>query len=152
MTGEDGSRRILRRVTPTTALIVALLAVIQIVNAVTRSHDTAPDEQAIAPFLDAVDPVVLSTTPKSGPKAGKAFVVRPVRLNLRAGEAPASGAPRPDRYSCLALIGDRLVSGSGAGGCTLRIAPNARGRTLSVVVSASYRGATMTFPFEFVVS
>ena len=129
MTGKDGSRRV--------------------VNAVTRSHDAAPDVWS----LQAVDPIVLSTTPKSGPRAGKAFVVRPVRLNLPPGEAPASGAPRPDRYSCVSMLGDRFIPGSGAGGCTLRIAKrHTHGKTLLVLVTASYRGATTSFPFKFVVS
>ena len=142
------------RVAPTTALVAAFLASIQIVNALTKSGDAEPDEQTMQQLLDSVDPIVLSTTPRSGPKAGKAFVVRVVKLNVAPGERPGSGARHhPDRYSCLATLGERLMPGSGAGGCTFRIGKrHTRGKELTIVVTASYRGATTTWPFRFVVS
>jgi mevalonate kinase len=61
--------------------------------------------------------------------------------------------PRPESYSCRATVKGRRVTGSGIGGCTLRVAKKkTRGKKLTVVVSVTYQGATKSVPFTFVVS
>jgi hypothetical protein len=126
-------------------------------NTTTKAYDDAPDLGMYNYSLDAGGPdiqgVMLQTTPSSGPKAGKPFVVSPLALKLPPDGAFISVLPQPESYSCKATLKGRAVPGSGTGGCTLRIAKKkTRGKTLSVVVTVSYEGATKSVPFTFVVS
>jgi hypothetical protein len=127
------------------------------VNIDTRARDDAPDDGMFNYSFDAGGPdiqgVMLQTTPSAGPRHGKAFVVKPIGLKLPADGSLASIPPQPESYSCRATISGRAVAGTGAGGCTLRIAKrNTRGKKLNVVVTVTYQGATKNVPFTFVVS
>jgi hypothetical protein len=126
-------------------------------NTDTKATDDAPDIGMYNYSLDAGGPdiqgVMLTTTPGSGPRAGKPFVVTPTGLKLPPTGGIISVLPQPESYSCKATLKGRAVPASGTGGCTLRIAKKkTRGKPLTVVVTVSYEGATKSVPFTFVVS
>jgi hypothetical protein len=126
-------------------------------NMSTKAYDDAPDLGMYNYSLDAGGPdiqgVMVQTTPSSGPKAGKPFVVTPIGLKLPPDGAIISVLPQPESYSCKPTLKGRAVPGSGTGGCTLRIPKKkTRGKPLTVVVTVSYEGATKSVPFTFVVS
>ncbi len=121
------------------------------------SHDSAPDDGLWNYSIDAGGPdiqgLMLQTTPSSGPRAGKLFVVTPVGLKLPPSGALFSDQAHPESYTCRATIKSRALAGAGTGGCTLRIPKKkTRGKTLNVVVTVTYEGATKSVPFTFVVS
>ena len=123
----------------------------------TSTGDEAPDDGMYNYSLDAGGPdiqaVLLETTPKSGPRAGRPFVVKPIGLKLPPDGAFVTVLPHPDTYSCRATLGGRPVAATGTGRCTLRIPKRkARGKRLSVVVTVAYEGATKRIPYTFVVS
>jgi hypothetical protein len=126
------------------------------VNTDTDATDDAPELGMFNYSLDAGGPdiqsVMLQTRPSSGPKAGKPFVIEPLGLKLPPDGAPISVLPHPDTYSCRATIGGHAVVGKGVGGCTLRIAKNTRGKSLRVMVTVTYEGATKSVPYTFAVS
>jgi hypothetical protein len=126
-------------------------------NFATNASDDAPDDGMYNYSLDAGGPdiqgVLLGTTPSSGPRTGKKFVVAPIGLKLPPNGALLSILPEPESYSCRATIGGKAVSGSGTGACTLRIAKkHTHGKKLTVVLSVTYQGATKSVPYTFVVS
>jgi hypothetical protein len=126
-------------------------------NMDTNASDDAPDDGMYNYSFAAGGPdiqgVTLQTTPSSGPRAGKRFVVTPLGLKLPPNGAVVSIAPQPESYSCRATLKGRTLAGSGTGGCTLSIAKKkTRGKKLSVEVTVTYEGATKTVPFSFVVS
>lgn len=126
-------------------------------NTTARTSDEAPDDGMYNYSLDAGGPdiqgVTLQTSPSSGPRAGKAFVVTPVGLKLPANGAVISVAPKPESYTCKATLKGRPVAGSGTGSCTFRIAKKkTRGKKLNVTVTVTYQGATKSVPFTFIVS
>ncbi len=126
-------------------------------NSSDQSQDSAPEDGMWNYSIDAQGPdiqgVMLLTTPSSGPKSGKRFVVSPIGLKLPPDGGIIPVLPHPDSYSCRATIKSRAVPGTGTGGCTLRIAKKkTRGKTLSVTVTVTYEGATKSVPFTFVVS
>lgn len=123
----------------------------------TPDGDEAPDDGMYNYSLDAGGPdiqaVLLETTPKSGPRAGKSFVIKPIGLKLPPDGAFVSVLPHPETYACRATLGGRSVAATGTGRCTLRIPKKkARGRKLRVVVTVAYQGATKQIPYTFVVS
>jgi hypothetical protein len=126
-------------------------------NIDTDGNDDAPDDGMYNYSLDAGGPdiqgVALRTAPTYGPRAGKSFVVTPIGLKLPPTGAIVSVQPRPESYSCRASIKGRPATGSGIGGCTIRVAKKkTRGKKLTVLVSVTYQGATKSVPFTFVVS
>lgn len=126
-------------------------------NIPSNANDDAPDDGMYNYSLLAGGPdiqgVVLQTTPSSGPRAGKRFVVTPTGVKLPPNGALVSTAPRPESYECHATLKGRAVAGAGTGGCTLRIPKKkARGKKLLVAVTVTYAGATKSVPFTFVVS
>src|SRR4030095_7364896 len=97
--------------------------------------------------------MLLQTTPVSGPRAGKRFVVTPIGLKLPPDGALVSIAPKPESYACHAKLKGKAVAATGTGDCTLRIPKKkTRGKKLTVVVDVTYEGATKSVPFTFVVS
>lgn len=119
-------------------------------------EDTAPDlgvwNYSLAAGGPDIRSVLVSTTPGAGPKAGRAFSVRPAGLKLPpAGEAPLI-LPQPDSYSCRALLAGRALRGSGAGRCTWKLTKSARGKRLAVALTVTYEGAAKTFDFAYRVS
>jgi hypothetical protein len=126
-------------------------------NIDTDANDDAPDDGMYNYSLDAGGPdiqgVTLQTAPASGPRAGKPFVVTPIALKLPPNGAILPLQPKPESYACRASMKGRPVAGSGAGGCTIRVAKKkTRGKKLIVLVSVTYQGATKSVPFTFVVS
>jgi hypothetical protein len=126
-------------------------------NTTAKTSDEAPDDGMYNYSLDAGGPdiqgVTLQTSPSSGPRAGKSFVVTPVGLKLPPNGAVISIAPKPESYTCKATLKGRPVAGSGTGSCTFRIAKKkTRGKKLNVTITVTYQGATRSVPFTFVVS
>ena len=70
-------------------------------------------------------------------------------MKLPASGALVAGDPKPDSYTCRATLKGRALAGTGAGGCTVRLGKKARGKTLKVVLTVTYEGATKTFPYTF---
>ena len=119
-----------------------------------RQMDDAPDDGMFNYSLQVQGVHILSavveTTPASGPKAGKQFVLRPAGLKLPPdGRTLSSPDPKPESYSCKATLKGRPIGGSGTGGCTWRLPKTARGKTLKVVVTVTYEGTTASFPYTF---
>jgi hypothetical protein len=126
-------------------------------NTDTDATDDAPEFGMFNYSLEAGGPdiqaVTLQTKPSYGPKAGKPFVVQPIGLKLPPDGAPISVMPHPETYSCRATLAGRALAGKGVGGCTLPIAKkNTRGKSVRVVVTVTYEGATKSVPYTFVVS
>jgi hypothetical protein len=96
--------------------------------------------------------VLVSTTPVSGPIAGKRFTVTPDGLKLPASGEPALLMPRPDSYSCRATLAALRLAGHGKGSCTWAIPKSARKKMLAVVVTVQYEGATKTVSLSFRIS
>jgi hypothetical protein len=124
-----------------------------------KKFDYAPDDGMYNYSLDDGGPLItgitLQTTPAAGPKAGQPFVVNPTGLTL-----PPSGllnlagdTPKPDGYTCTATLSGRALAGTGTGRCTFKIArKKTRGKTLKVIVTVNYEGASKAFTYTFGVS
>jgi hypothetical protein len=118
-------------------------------------YDDAPNDglwnyslQANGPEIQAV---MLQPSPLI-PRAGKPFAVKPVGLRLpQTGEA-GSLLPAPESYSCRARLAGKVIAGRGVGGCTWQVPKTAKGKRLAVVVTVSYEGTTISFPFAFPVA
>lgn len=115
--------------------------------------DDAPDDGTFNYKLDAGGPdirqVRVQTTPESGPRAGRKFAVEPTGLVM-----PPTGAmqivwPQPESYQCAAKLGAKALRGTGAGRCTYAIPKKAKGKRLSVAVTASYQGASKTVQLDY---
>jgi hypothetical protein len=118
--------------------------------------DLAPDEGLWNFSLTAGGPeirgVMVATKPASGPKAGKAFSLTPLGLKLPESGEPSLLVPQPDSYSCRATLGKRAFAGQGRGGCTWTLPKSARAKSLTVVVSVEFQGATKDVSFVYRVS
>lgn len=114
--------------------------------------DDAPDDGSFNYTLAAGGPdireVGVKTTPDSGPRAGRPFVVQATSLALPV--VPGDGlSPQPDAYACTAKLGAKALRGTGIGKCTFAIPKQAKGKKLSVSLTASYQGASKTVQFVY---
>jgi len=114
--------------------------------------DDAPDDGTYNYTLAAGGPdireVGVKTTPDAGPRAGRPFVVQATSLALPM--LPPSGlSPQPDSYRCSAKLGAKALRGQGVGGCTFVIPKKAKGKKLSVSLTASYQGASKTIQLAY---
>jgi hypothetical protein len=119
--------------------------------------DVAPDDGAFNYSFDANGPQINSvdvqTTPSSGPKAGKQFVIVPTALKLPPDGRTKSTPVLPESYSCAAKLGAKKLAGRGTGGCTMTVPKKkARGKQLTVLLTVNYQGATKVVPLKFKVS
>jgi hypothetical protein len=124
-------------------------------DSVGKKWDNAPDDGAFnysialnGPDIRSID---LQTSPATGPRAGKKFVVTPMALKLPPNGAIAFDVSQvPESYSCTATLAKGALRGTGKGGCTLAI-PKAKsaGKTLSVKVTVNYQGAAKAFTYTF---
>ena len=121
-----------------------------------KKFDDAPNDGVFNYSIDADGPLITSvdvqTSPSSGPRAGKAFVITPTAVHLPPDGALNASRP-PDSYSCSAAkLGAKTLTGSGTGNCTFRIPKKkAKGKTLTVTLTASYQGGTKNMPLSFTV-
>jgi hypothetical protein len=76
------------------------------------------------------------------PRAGRPYRVRPVGLRLPEAGDPGAILPAPERYACRARLAGKRLAGHGAGGCVWLLPATARGRSLAVVVTVAYQGAS----------
>jgi hypothetical protein len=115
--------------------------------------DDAPDDGAFNYKLAAGGPdireVGVKTSPESGPRAGRKFVVEPTTLLLPPTGAMLTISPKPETYQCAAKLGAKALRGTGAGGCTFAISKKAKGKRLSVALTASYQGASKTVQLTY---
>jgi hypothetical protein len=118
--------------------------------------DTAPEESVWNYSLAADGPdvqsVLVATAPSAGPKAGKTFTVTPVSLKLPPSGEPPLLLPRPDSYTCRATLAGRAIAGTGTGGCEWKLPLTARKKSLNVVLTVKYQGATKSITFTYRVS
>jgi hypothetical protein len=116
-------------------------------------YDDAPDAGTWNYVLAADGPeiqaVLVGTTPAAGPRTGRTFTVTPFGLRLPPNSEPISILPRPDRYTCRAVLRGSTLTGTGTGGCTWRIPKKARGKSVSVTVTVNYQGATKAVRFVY---
>jgi hypothetical protein len=68
------------------------------------------------------------------PKAGKAFVVRGLRVSLSSGTVASATA-----LKCTASLASETLKGTGATGCTFHLAARANGKRLIIHASGKYR-------------
>jgi hypothetical protein len=120
------------------------------------TRDYAPNDgaynytfEANGPRIDSVD---MRTTPSSGPRAGRRFVVTPTGLKLPPDGRTTTTPTAPESYSCASKLAGRTLAGKGTGRCTFAIPKKARGKRLTVLLTVNYQGATKTFPFTFKVA
>jgi hypothetical protein len=112
----------------------------------TINTDDAPDDGTYSYTLQApgatVSTMTIVPTPDT-PKAGKAFTVRVTEVGLSNGKTA-----KPTSYACKARIGSKTLRGTGRGGCTFRVPGSARGKKLTVTVTAAYQGSQKTGSFS----
>ncbi len=119
--------------------------------------DAAPNDgaynysfEANGPQINSVD---VKTTPSTGPRAGKRFVVVPAGLKLPPDGRTTTTPVLPESYSCTAKLGAKQLAGSGTGGCTITVPKKkARGKRLTVQLTVTYQGVTKVVPLTFKVT
>jgi hypothetical protein len=119
-----------------------------------RVKDSAPNDgvshyslEANGPGIDSVD---VKTSPSSGPRAGKQFVIVPTGLRLEPDGSTTQTPVLPESYACAAKLGTRALVGRGIGRCTFALPKkNSRGKRLEVMLTVDYEGSTKTVPFLF---
>jgi hypothetical protein len=124
------------------------------IDLVGKNLDKAPNDGAFNYSLDSDGPLInsvdLQTTPSSGPKAGKQFVVSPTALKLPPDGRSAATPITPESYSCAVKLGAKTLVGTGTGNCTFKVPKKkSRGKTLNVTVTVVYEGVTKAFPYSF---
>jgi hypothetical protein len=127
------------------------------VNLSDRTSDHGPNDgaynysfEANGPQINSVD---VQTTPSTGPRAGKRFVVVPTGLKLPPDGRVIATPVLPDSYSCTAKLGAKELAGSGTGGCTIAVPKKkARGKRLTVRLTVTYQGVTKVVPLTFKVT
>ncbi len=79
------------------------------------------------------------------PRAGKTFRMTGVRVQLTDGKIVA-----PARVACVATLAGKRLRGTGAGGCTFKLPKSAKGKRLTVKLTATYNGERAEFePYVF---
>lgn len=116
--------------------------------------DDAPDDGHFNYTLPAGGPDIRSVRveakPAAGPKAGRAFTITPVALELPPSGAMIAATPVPESYTCTARLGAKALKGTGTGGCSFKIPKkNAKKKTLTVVLTVSYQGASKVQTLAF---
>jgi hypothetical protein len=118
--------------------------------------DSAPDDGMYNYSLDAGGPLIVSadvqTKPSAGPRAGRSFSVVPTNLKLPPTLSLSAAPIVPDSYACKATVKAKALVGRGTGGCTFRVPKKTRGKSMKVVLTVSYQGATKAFPLTFSVT
>jgi hypothetical protein len=76
------------------------------------------------------------------PRAGRAFTMRVPYVRLSNGKRA-----KPSSYKCTGRVGGAKLGGAGKGGCTFRIPASARGKTLTVLITARFGSSTKTVSF-----
>jgi hypothetical protein len=113
------------------------------------AYDDAPNDGTFNYSLVAggvaIQSVDVRTTPQSGPKAGKPFTVAATGLHVPNSSNPVA----PESYSCTAKLAGKTLRGTGAGGCTFRLAKSARGKRLAVTVTVVYQGTSKATSLTF---
>jgi hypothetical protein len=127
------------------------------INLTQIALDSAPDDGAYSYSFDANGPQINSvdvkTTPSTGPRAGKRFVVVPTALKLPPDGRATTTPVLPESYSCTAKLGAKQLAGSGTGGCTIAVPKKkARGKRLTVQLTVTYQGVTKVVPLTFKVT
>ena len=127
------------------------------INLTQIALDSAPDDGAYSYSFDANGPQINSvdvkTTPVTGPRAGKRFVVAPTALKLPPDGRTSTTPVLPESYSCTAKLGSKQLAGTGTGGCTIAVPKKkARGKRLTVRLTVNYQGATKVVPLTFKVT
>jgi hypothetical protein len=100
--------------------------------------DGAPDDQPSYGYtlvLPAPTVVATSATFSGTPKAGHAFVVKSIDVDLSNGTTV-----RATGLKCTATLGGVVVHGTGAGACTFKLPKTAKGKKLTVRAAGSYNG------------
>jgi hypothetical protein len=76
----------------------------------------------------------------AAPRAGKRFRLSSILVGLESDEDV-----RPNSYRCVATLGGKRLRGTGTGGCSFAIPKNAKGKRLSVVITATVGSETQSF-------
>jgi hypothetical protein len=118
------------------------------------SGDEAPDDGAFNYSIEANGPQINSvdvqTTPTTGPRAGKRFVVVPTAMHLPPDGRTTPATIVPESYSCTAKLGAKTLTGTSTGSCTFTVPKKkTRGKKLTVQLTVDYQGATKVVPLTF---
>lgn len=117
------------------------------IGAAEGQTDNSPSEGHFSYSLAAGGPEIRSVRIQrnpASPRAGRAFTLTPASLELPPNGGLLAPTPAPDSYTCRARLGAKAIRGTGKGGCTLRLPKNAKGKTLTVLVTVNYQGASKT--------
>jgi hypothetical protein len=118
---------------------------VQVVSSTQFNIDDAPNDGTWPYILQApaaaVTAVGQSPTPYP-PRAGKTFTMRVPYVRLSDGRRA-----KPTSYRCTVKAGGKKLAGKGTGGCTVKIPAGARGKTLSVAITAAFGTSTKTVTF-----
>ena len=134
--------------------VASTVSLATVESTISLGLDLAPDDGEYNYSFDANGPQINSvdvqTTPSSGPKAGKRFVVVPTALKLPPDGRTTPVNVLPESYSCTAKLGAKKLAGSGTGRCTIAVPKKkARGKRLTVQLTVNYQGATKVVPLTF---
>jgi hypothetical protein len=134
--------------------VASTVSLATVESTISLGLDLAPDDGVYNYSFDANGPQINSvdvqTTPSSGPRAGKRFVVVPTALKLPPDGRATAVNVLPESYSCTAKLGAKKLAGSGTGGCTVKVPKKkARGKRLTVLLTVNYQGATKVVPLTF---
>ena len=107
-----------------------------------NEEDVAPEGTAVfsytlsTPHIDSVSARFSPTAPR----AGRRFRLSTITIGLESNENV-----QPNSYRCRATLNGRRLRGTGTGGCTFAIPRNAKGKRLSVVITATVGSETQSF-------
>jgi hypothetical protein len=87
------------------------------------------------PHIDRVVPAYSSASPR----AGKRFRVTRALVRFETGEGVTA-----ESFRCIAKVGRKVLRGTGAGGCTFALPASARGKRLSLTITATFRDQSAT--------
>jgi hypothetical protein len=114
--------------------------------------DTAPDVGLWNYDLAADGPdirSVVTTSKPTRPRAGRAFTVSATGVTLPPDGEATPTVPAPDTFSCAAKLAGKTLKGRGTGGCTFALPKKARGKRLTVAVTAEYDGGRKTVQLQY---
>lgn len=112
-----------------------------------EEEDVAPEGTGVfnytlsSPHIESVSARFSPTAPR----AGRRFRLSTIAVGLESEETV-----RPNSYRCRATLGGRALRGTGTGGCIFAIPRNAKGKRLTVTITATVGSETQSFrPYVF---
>jgi hypothetical protein len=110
--------------------------------------DLAPDGEAVYNYTLSTPHIasVRARFSPAAPRAGRRFGVAGVTARLTTNEEMPAAS-----FRCRATLARKALRGRGVGGCTFTLARNAKGKRLTIVVTATLAGDSRTLTRSFTV-